>query len=239
MTSKINSQATSGEFEFSALEEARNYRSALVREFEPVLQGNVMEIGAGIGQMTAEFARARGVTEIVGVEPDSRFHNVFAQNNPGTRLIHGVAADLPEEPGWNGLVAINVLEHIEDDSGELRQWSRLLAKHRGRVGIFVPARPEIYAPIDRDFGHFRRFTRPELHQKMTAAGFEVERLTYFNLPGYFGWWLTFCLLKKRSFTTGSVRLFDRYIFPVGHWLESSVCRPPFGQSLLAIGRATG
>lgn len=74
---------------------------------------------------------------------------------------------------------------------------------------------------------------------MTAACFEVERLDYFNLTGYFGWWLTFCMLRKRSFNTGSVRFFDRCVFPFGHWLESTVCRPPFGQSLLAIGRFVG
>lgn len=239
MRSEVNSQATTGEFEFSALAEARNYRATLVREFESVLQGQVLEIGAGIGQMTAEFARAPGVTEIVGVEPDSRFHDGFIRNNPKIKLIRGVAGEVPSDPGWDGLVAVNVLEHIEDDSGELKNWARLLSKRRGRVGIFVPARPEIYAPIDRDFGHFRRFTKRELHTKMTAAGFEVERLAYFNFTGYFGWWLTFCLLRKRNFNTDYVRFFDRCIFPVGHWLESTVCRPPFGQNLFAIGRVGG
>lgn len=134
----------------------------------------VLEIGAGIGQMTAEFAQAPGVTGIVEVEPDSRFHDGFIRNNPSIKLIRGVAGDVPSEPGRDGLVAVNVLEHIEDDSGELKNWARLLSKRRGRVGVFVPARPEIYAPIDLDFGHFRRFTKPELRNKMTAAGFEVE-----------------------------------------------------------------
>lgn len=115
MRSDVNSQATTGEFEFSALAEARNYRATLVREFDPVLQGQVLEIGAGIGQMTSEFAQAPGITELVGVEPDSRFHDGFIKNNPTTKLIRGLAEELPTEPGWDGLVAINVLEHIEDD----------------------------------------------------------------------------------------------------------------------------
>jgi SAM-dependent methyltransferase len=239
VTSTINSHAISAEFEFSALSGAPNYRSSLVREFNSVLQGRVLEIGVGIGQMTAEFAKAPGISELFGVEPDTRFHNAFILNNPDIELIRGLAEDLPSEPGWDGLVAVNVLEHIEDDSGELRNWARLLARRRGRVGVLVPARPEIFAPIDRDFGHFRRFTRPELRQKMTSAGFKVERLYYFNLIGYFGWWLFFRLLRRRNFNAGLVKLFDRCIFPIGHKLESTVCRPPFGQSLLAIGRARG
>jgi hypothetical protein len=66
MKSEINSQATSGDFEFSALAEARNHKSCLVHEFDPVLRGKVLEIGAGIGQMTAEFAQAPGITELSG-----------------------------------------------------------------------------------------------------------------------------------------------------------------------------
>jgi hypothetical protein len=35
-----------------------------------------------------------------------------------------------------------------------------------------------------------------------------------------------------------VRFFDRFIFPAMHGLESRICAPPVGQSLLAIARAT-
>jgi hypothetical protein len=101
----------------------------------------------------------------------------------------------------------------------------------------VPARPEIYAPIDRDFGHFRRYTFGELQEKLSRAGFKITRMHYFNSVGYFAWWLNFCVLKKRSFEPSKVRLYDRCIFPAVHWLESRVMRPPLGQSLLIIARA--
>jgi hypothetical protein len=101
----------------------------------------------------------------------------------------------------------------------------------------VPARPEIYSPIDRDFGHFRRYVRAELTGKLQTAGFRVLRLHYFNLIGYLAWWWTFRVLKQRSFNLGSVRLFDRGIFPVSSFLERRVMRPPIGQSLVAIAEA--
>ena len=47
------------------------------------------------------------------------------------------------------------------------------------------ARPEIYSEIDKDFGHFRRYTRHELRQKLERAGFQVLRLRYYNIAGYF------------------------------------------------------
>jgi hypothetical protein len=76
-----------------------------------------------------------------------------------------------------------------------------------------------------------------LKGKLLEAGFEIERLNYFNIVGYFAWWANFCVLKKREFERHKVRAFDRVIFPIVHALESKIVRPPFGQSLLAIARA--
>jgi hypothetical protein len=103
--------------------------------------------------------------------------------------------------------------------------------------LFVPARPEIYAPIDKDFGHFRRYTRGELRKQMQQAGFELVRLEYFNAVGYLAWWLNFCVLRKRHFEVGKVMAYDRFIFPLVHWWESRIMRPILGQSLLVVGRA--
>jgi hypothetical protein len=153
-------------------------------------------------------------------------------------LIEGTIEQAPRGVDWDGILSINVLEHIEADQSELARYAAALSARRGALCLFVPARPELYAPIDKDFGHFRRYTRPELRNKLQSAGFTLERLTYFNWAGYFAWWLNFCLLKRRGFTVTKVRAFDRLIFPIVHTLESSLIRPPFGQSLLAIARAS-
>ncbi len=134
-------------------------------------------------------------------------------------------------------MSVNVLEHIQEDERELAVYRRKLAREKGALCLFVPARPEIYAPIDRDFGHFRRYTRPELRQKLERAGFEILRLRYYNFVGYFAWWLGFCVLKKRGFDLPSVRFFDRILFPPVHGFETRICAPPIGQSLLAVARA--
>lgn len=224
-------------YEFDALQEAANYRRALAREFEPILRGSVLEIGAGIGQMTADFRRLPGITRYLAIEPDSSFHARFEASNPGVPLLKGFSHELQERSGWDAAVAINVLEHIEHDDQALAEWAGLLRSNRGRLGLFVPARMELMSQIDRNFGHFRRYTKPGLRRVLEAAGFEVERLHYFNMPGYFGWALMFRILGREQFSTGSVRRFDRWIFPPTHAFERSVIRPPFGQSLLAVARA--
>ena len=188
-------------------------------------------------EMTAAIQALPGVTQIVAVEPDTRFHPALQRIVPESQIIKGTALHAPPDGEWDCLVSINVLEHIADDAAELALYCRLLASRRGSLCLFVPACPEIYAPLDRDFGHFRRYTLPELRRKLENAGFSVDRIHYYNLLGYFAWALTFRLLRRRRFGTFAVRFFDRLVFPVSHWLETRIFRPPFGQNLLVVARA--
>jgi SAM-dependent methyltransferase len=237
MTERPNIAASTEDFEFAALAEARNYRQALFAEFEGVLRGEVIEVGAGIGQMTEHLVQMPQVRRALAVEPDRGFCAQHRERFPKHELLEGTAADLPAKTACDAILSINVLEHIQEDKTELKRYADLLEERHGALCLFVPARPEIYAPIDKDFGHFRRYTYRELNSKLRQSGFTVERLHYFNLVGYFAWWLNFCVLKKRLFEREKVRFYDRVIFPVVHGFESRLLRPPFGQSLLAIARA--
>lgn len=237
MSERPNEKASTSDFEFAALREARNYRHALVREFAPHLSGRVLEVGAGIGQLTGLLQALPGVKELLAVEPDAKFCAEFRKLRPDQPLLEGTVEALSDPGPWHGIISINVLEHILEDGRELANYCRLLRAGRGRLCLFVPARPEIYAPLDADFGHHRRYTRPELGRKLAQAGFEIVRLNYFNWVGYFAWWLNFRVRGRRSFDAGAVRFYDRMIFPWVHWSESRLCRPPFGQSLIAVARA--
>jgi SAM-dependent methyltransferase len=229
-----NEQALALNFEFEALHHADNYRKALIEEFGPRLKGRVLEVGAGIGQMTEMIARCQGVREVIAVEPEPAFFQQLQARVPECKAFCGTSAALPADTSADAVVSVNVLEHIREDQQELQRYHGLLAGQGGNLCLFVPARPEIYAPLDKDFGHHRRYSRPGLRRKLQAAGFQIERLHYFNWAGYFAWWLYFRMLKKRAFETGSVRVYDRMIFPVVHWMEQTLCRPPLGQSLLAV-----
>ncbi|HEV2318365.1 MAG TPA: methyltransferase domain-containing protein [Verrucomicrobiae bacterium] len=232
-----NVSATTEDFEFAALSVADKYRKALVAEFSQYLRGNVLEVGAGIGQITEALLAKSDIERFVSIEPHPAFYSQLLGKFPGHSIIQGTIDDLKGERNWDAIVSINVLEHIKSDETELKSYHEHLRNKGGVLCLFVPARMEIYSEIDRDFGHFRRYSKPELRQKLERAGFQIVRLRYYNLAGYFAWWLNFCLLKKRHFDAGSVRFFDRFIFPLVHAFESRICPPLVGQSLLAIARA--
>src|SRR5215831_16252904 len=151
-----------GNFEFDALRWANNYRKALLSEFAPYLSGDVIEVGAGIGQFTELLAGLGSIRSVLAIEPEVGFCAELRNRLPYQEVKQGTAADL--DPGINcdTIVSTNVLEHIEHDAAELRLYAALLKARRGHLCLFVPARSELYAPIDRDFGHFRRYSKPEL-----------------------------------------------------------------------------
>lgn len=235
--SQPNANASTEDFEFAALSEAVNYRKAIVREFGPYLSGRILEVGAGVGQTSEVLLSLEGTSELVAVEPEERFQRGFRERLPKIRLIEGTTAELSAEERFDAAVLVNVLEHIDDDRGELKRLHGILAPNNGYVCLLVPARQEIYSDLDRHFGHFRRYSRGELRDKLRETGFGIETISYFNFVGYFAWAARFRIMRSMSFDIDQVRLFDRRIFPTVHWLESHVCRPPIGQSVIAIARA--
>lgn len=229
--------ARADDFEFASLQAAVHYRTALLAEFRPRLRGRVLEVGAGIGQFTAILLRQAGIESLVAVEPDPRFARRLREQFPGLELIQGTIDAVPAAATFDAVLSVNVLEHLAQDERELAAYRTRLEERRGALCLFVPARPEIFGTIDRDFGHCRRYRRGELRLKLENAGFHVERLSYFNLAGYFAWWWNFRVRRRHAFAPAAVRFFDRFIFPPQYALESHWLRPPLGQSLIAVAVA--
>jgi SAM-dependent methyltransferase len=222
-------------FEFDALNQAQNYQRALIGTFAPHLRGKVMEIGSGIGQMARHLSKLPNV-RLECVEPDPAFCAEFRKRLPNLSLTQGTIGDIVSKD-WEGIVNINVLEHIGADEAELKAYHDHLIAKNGVLCLFVPARPELHAPIDTAFGHYRRYRKQDLIAKVRAAGFEIEQAYYYDLIGYFGWWFNFCFLKRLSFDLSSVRFYDRMIFPWSSFLERHIAHPPIGKNVLIIARA--
>jgi SAM-dependent methyltransferase len=132
----------------------------------------------------------------------------------------------------DSIVYVNVLEHIEDDQGELRTAHSALAPG-GRVLIFVPANPWLMGSIDRQLGHFRRYTMNELTSKCRAAGFGIRSSSYFDVAGILPWWIKYCVFKSERMEPAAVRFYDRWVVPVARFLEGLVL-PPIGKNIVLI-----
>lgn len=237
MNNNNRSADSNQNFEFEHLKHANNYRAAILKEFAPYLKGSVIEIGAGIGQFTLMLKSLPGINKILAIEPLEFYAKQFSKNLPDTEIIQGTIKDVKQDSNWDGIVSVNVLEHIKDDRSELSYYRSLLEKQGGNLCLFVPARKELYSLLDKDFGHFRRYTKQELAEKLSNAGFKIVKLHYFNFIGYFAWLVIFKMRGRREFNPTAVKTFDKFILPVVHSIERNIARPPIGQSLIAVARA--
>ncbi|MGG9970633.1 class I SAM-dependent methyltransferase [Ferruginibacter sp. SUN002] len=93
----------------------------------------------------------------------------------------------------------DVLEHIEDDLSMLKQLYQQIAPGGGIV-ITVPAFSHITTSIDREIGHFRRYTTSNMSAKLTEAGFVVQQRSYFFSLLYLPFVLLRVLPEKLGFT---------------------------------------
>jgi SAM-dependent methyltransferase len=236
-SSSLNDNAIPQDFEFSALEQAHYYPEAIINEFKPYLGKHVLEVGAGVGQMSRHLISVVGFQSYTGIELDHKFCKLIKGKIPEAKIIEGTI-DAYNGSVCDSIVSINVVEHIQDDARELRKYRDILAPTKGHVCILTPARPEIYSPIDLQFGHYRRYTRASMNNLLRGAGFIPVKTEYFNFIGYFAWLLNFKILQKSTFDPGMVKIFDRYLFRCSYLLEKSFIRPPIGQSILAIGKAS-
>jgi SAM-dependent methyltransferase len=204
----------------------------------PYVGRRVLEVGSGIGNMS-EHLLAAGPDLAVLTDMDPWYRERLRARfggRPGVRVEElrlpdpGAAARLAGDR-LDTIVALNVVEHIADDTGALATMRELLAPG-GRIVILVPALEALYGEMDRELGHERRYTRRTLAALFARAGFGVERMFWFNRAGVPGWWFNGRVRKVRRIPADQLRAFDALVplFRLERFLPL-----PFGQSLIAIG----
>lgn len=206
----------------------------------PFLGRRILEVGAGIGNMSAQFLEGHPEL-LVATDTDSYYRARLTERFAGRPEVVVEHLSMPDPDAGrrfaqyrlDTIIATNVVEHIEDDQGTVTTMRRLLVPG-GRAIILVPALEALYGEMDRELGHFRRYSRAGLASLMRQAGFEVQRMMWFNRVGVFGWWYNGRVRKMRRIPLDQLRAFDRLV-PL---LRLERFLPlPFGQSLIAVGRA--
>jgi hypothetical protein len=217
------------------LEQAQNYNRWIVSLVLPHLGDDPVELGSGLGYQTS-LLLASGVPCVTLSEPTAEAVEELEQRYAHDPRVRCRVIDMADPPtgAHSAAYAINVLEHVPDDVGALARTKALL-RNDGKVIVFVPAFSIGMSRFDREIGHYRRYTRSSLRHAFVAAGLEPEIVRYVNAPGLLAWILWMRLLRKRPATGRALTFWDRRIVPVTQTLERRRA-PPFGQSLLGVGR---
>ncbi|MFI5396639.1 MAG: glycosyltransferase [Candidatus Binatia bacterium] len=212
------------------------YNAWLWSKVAPYVGTRVLEVGSGIGNMT-RFLSSRERVVATDINPIylALLRDGF-EKMPHVRVrLFDLAADyVPEDvgTGFDTVLCLNVLEHVEDDLAALRRIYDILAPH-GHLVLIVPGLSSLFGEIDRAIGHHRRYERSELQHKLEAAGFAVEHLSAFNIIGALAWYVNARLLRRRAVPAFQARINDLLV-PLFRLEDHLNCR--VGLSLLAVGR---
>jgi SAM-dependent methyltransferase len=171
-----------------ALQRPTKYK--FVYEFLGGDLGRVADLGCGPGVFTRYLCRHAKFVLAADVDRES-LARTFARHAREKNLTPLVmrANQLPfRDSSLDTILFLEVLEHLDDDEGALRQIARIL-RPGGKLVLSVPVPP---GEIDADeFGHKREgYTRGDLLSLLEGAGFKVRRATYAQFK--------FCRLADRS-----------------------------------------
>ncbi|MEW5742468.1 MAG: bifunctional glycosyltransferase/class I SAM-dependent methyltransferase [Myxococcota bacterium] len=217
---------------------APNYNAWLGDTFSRWAGRRVLEIGAGIGTITAHLAPGRDL--VTALEVDEFYVRRLRNRFRGQPHVEPYQSDVAladwralAKRQFDTIVLSNVLEHIPDDAGAVRTFANILPVG-GRLILYVPALQALFGSLDEAVGHHRRYTPEALRAVLVENGFDVEHLQWMNLVGIPGWYVNGKVLKRRVLPPLQLRLYDR----IAPWLakaESHV-KLPVGLSLLCVAK---
>lgn len=136
----------------------------------------ILDLGCGTGKMLKilkQFGETTGVDS-------SKKAIAYAKVKGAGKVVLGNATKLPfRAESFDLVTAMELLEHIKDDAGALREWFRVL-KPGGVLFLTAPAYVWMWGPADKFAHHERRYTRGQLVTLLKSNGFRPVRASYFN-----------------------------------------------------------
>lgn len=217
---------------------AERFNREVFRLVAPYVGRSVLEVGVGIGSFTERLLETGARVAALDVVPE--FVRLARERFAGRPDVEVLEADigrgLPDAfkgRAFDTVICMNVLEHVQDDAAALRLFHGALSPG-GRVVLIVPQYQWLFNSLDSHDGHYRRYSRRQLRERLLAAGFALEREGRFNMTGILGWFVNGHLLRREELPQGQLGAFDRLV-PLLFKLESLI-GPPLGLSLLMVGR---
>jgi len=138
--------------------------------------GRILDAGCGTG---ATLKKLEDYGEAVGVDiSPAAVRYSLSRGCRDVRLADEKKLPLADQ-SFDYVISLDVIEHIADDFGALKEYSRVL-RPNGTLFLTVPAYPWIWSCHDDVNRHKRRYTRRILTERLNQAHFSIERISYFS-----------------------------------------------------------
>ncbi len=220
----------------AALSEVPRFNLWMARQLRPFVGSRVLEIGAGIGNLTRTMLPRDSYT---ASEINPLYIEQLRALGEFRPYMSVVEVDLERSDHFSSfqqqfdtVICLNVLEHVPEESKALANLFGALTEN-GRALILVPQHPWLHGSLDEVLGHCRRYTRRSLEEALLSAGFAIDRIFDFNRISVPGWWLNARVLQRKHIGRFQLKILDSFLWllkRIDPWL------PWGGVSLIAVAR---
>ncbi len=203
--------------------------------------GQILEIGGGIGNISSFLLRDQPTVSLSDLRPE--YCRILEKNfgkDPHLQGIYELDLSLTDFNSrysellekFDTVIALNVIEHIRDDLLAVRNAKALLRKN-GKLVLLVPAGQWLYNSLDRELGHFKRYTKKELNDLFESVGLVVTESRYFNAAAILGWWFSGNILQEKIISPSKLNFYNRLV-PILRIVDWFVT-PFTGVSVISVG----
>jgi glycosyltransferase involved in cell wall biosynthesis len=213
------------------------YLSWLALKLRPYLGDQVLEVGAGIGNLTGRLMSRRMLYMAAEKDPlhlhalRNRFlrtPNVVVQ-----RIDPEVKEDLAELEGcFDTVLCLNLLELLDEPETVLERLAATL-RPGGSLVVLTPNVPALFGSLDRSLGHRRRYNKSAMTELLGRAGFAVESAESFNKVALIPWWAYSRIFGAGRISKPVLKLFDKSVW---FWRRLDGLMPWPGLSLVVVAR---
>ena len=223
--------------ELELFAQAHHWKSYIVSLLNQYLQGDLLEVGAGMGSNTKLLTNSL-YNSWLCLEPDLKLFQALENMIKSNKIKkctaqQGTIENLQSEQLFDAILYLDVLEHIEADRKELLNASQHLKKD-GKLIILAPAHQYLFTPFDTAIGHYRRYDKPTL-KAIVPEDIEVIKLIYLDCVGLFASLVNKLFLQQSQPTLKQLKLWDQLMVPFSKKIDPAIGYS-FGKSILLVGQ---
>jgi glycosyltransferase involved in cell wall biosynthesis len=210
------------------------YVNWLARLLRPYLGDTVLEIAAGIGNLSGRLM-SRRTCYVAGEKDPLHLHalrNRFLRTpNVTVQAMDPEETDFARLGSFDTVLCLNVLEYADDPGAVVRSAAEAL-NPGGRLVVLVPQGPRLYGTLDRAMGHRRRFRAADIRQLVEAAGLRLEK-THGLRSGAPAWFIYGKVLRRSRVPKVTLKAFDKTVW-LWRRIDGLLPWPPL--SIIAVAR---
>ena len=185
------------------LSRAEKFNRWLSETVEPFVGQQVLEIGAGVGNLTSKFLPRKSY---YATDINPYYINMvenFKANNPYLEVayldLNDVSNLTDANQKFDTIICLNVVEHLDDDEKALANIAGLLLEN-GKAIVLVPRGMWLFGSQDEILGHKRRYSEKMIKALASRVGLDLKSIIPFNRISTIPWYINGKILKKRRFS---------------------------------------